>query len=177
MPDTGRVRGIIPPVAAVLLLAACGTDVVENRYVLAPAKGTMRVGAFDPMLGAARDDAKASVEPATSDAPAVMTVPMNASRALFDSGPPGDVRAGLYVPDITKRGYYVLVIAPVDGASTKATIPFNPWPGTPVDKQDQPGLDVKVATQAAQGSWRISITVQPPKKKKEPTESGQDSRS
>jgi len=163
------VRRLIASLLALLPglgLVGCGTSAYSSTFrvvVEDPAgvlgSASVRVGLFDVAGGDTVDWASRTVGSASESAPYVAKIATVETRGAFDGGPPGTVKAGLYLPDWRAHGWYSLELHPSNGREQEVQAPFVAFDGYASLAQGVPPLSVTMRPKAVGDAWEIDLRV------------------
>lgn len=147
-------------------LVGCGTSAYSSTFrvvVQDPAgvlrSGPVRVGLFDVAGGDTVDWASRTVGNASDGAPYKAKISTVETRGAFDGGPPGTVKAGLYLPDWREHGWYSLELHPSNGKEQEMQAPFVAFDGYGSLAQGVPPLSVTMRPKAVGDAWEIELRV------------------
>lgn len=147
-------------------LAGCGTAAYTSTFRVTvddPAgvlgSGSVRVSIFNVAQGDTRDWAEKTLGNASPAQPYTARVSTVESRIAFDGGPPDQVRAGLYLPDYRKLGWYSLDLKPKNGIEQRVEAPFVAWDGYGPQAKGVPPLTVTIRAKSSGDSWDLATTV------------------
>ena len=156
-------------------LTGCGTVLVTNNFAVSfdGQSGPVKVSVFDPSMGASAEWAAKTMGEALPAQPYQTSFKTTATRFVGDNSPSDSVSAGLYVPDISKAGYWALTIRPVDGQRSTVTAPFvRYWASSPSPSKGSSttsALTVVVSARRSDLTWDLSLVVLPPANRPSPT--------
>ena len=162
------------PLAAALLsvglLAGCGTALVENAFsvrVEDPSgrlpDGPVEVSIFDSVMGQSDEWARTTMGTATATEPYRTSFTSTTAKMVGDHGPSERVTAGIAVPGYAPKGYFSLVLAPVDGQTVTVEAPFVGYYDYDAALDGPvPPLPLKVTSTAGDLSWRLDIVAEVP---------------
>ena len=74
-----------------------------------------RVSVFDPLMGDTSDWAGKSMGTTAPGTPYVGSFQTTDTKMVFDSSPPNEVEAGLYLPSYNAKGYFRFRFSPIAG--------------------------------------------------------------
>lgn len=175
MARTHSVAALLTAGAAVsaMLLAGCGTVVVENTFTVRVEDPSGRLGTddvavsvFDPTMGDTNDWAGESLGLTTPAQPYRRQLPTTATKLVGDSSPPTRVTAGVYLPQFDPTGYYLIAFDPVAGqtidyAAGYVTYDYS-WETSGAARPTAPPLPMTITAEAAGNAWELGVEVRIP---------------
>lgn len=147
------------------VLTGCGTALVTNDFSVSFAghTGPVQVSVFDSSMGTSAEWAAQTMGVALTTQPYQTSFKTTATRFVGDNSASESVAAGLYVPQISKAGFWALSIRPVDGQTSTVSAPFVPYwssSASPGKTGSAPSaLTVVVTAQQSDLTWDLTLLV------------------
>ena len=154
--------------AAVLLLAGCGTAVYTHTVEIALDDAAARAGAppvtvslFDKQMGYSMEWALRQAGAAAPGRPYVGTVTSTATVMFWDMQPPERLDLSFVIPSFENRGYYFLPLEPRKSSRGTAEARFITF-GSYFPEGAAPVLKTRYVTQPLDKGWHVGLTVEIP---------------
>lgn len=160
----GRISAGVLALLSALGVAGCGTSAYPStlRVVVEDPAGlfggeAIAISVFDASSGDTRDWALKTLGQTTAGNPIEATVSSVETRIGTGGSPAREVRAGIYLPDYRRFGWYELKLQPKEGAELQVNARFIAW-----DNYSAFGvlpLPVRVTATADGKAWKLDVTV------------------
>ncbi len=159
--------------AAVVVLAGCGTATFDNQVIVTVSDPSGRLGSdqvqvavFDPMMGDTADWAEQHLGVAAPGAPYRTSVFATDTKMVGDTSPPKSVVLGMYLPQFDDTGFYSISLNPVAGQTLDYEAPYvtydYSWETTGAKRPTGPPLPMAITTGQDGDNWQFQIEVQIP---------------
>lgn len=153
----------------VLLLGACGTGVFPLEFSVSlndPAglagKPPVQVSIFDPTMGDTADWAGKTMGTASPGSPYTGGFNTTDTKMVFDSSPPKEVGAGLYLPSYNSNGYFRFRFSPVAGQVQQVNPGFVPWADFYPEGKSVVPPTLRIVSTPKDKGWSFAVTVDMP---------------
>lgn len=166
-------------VPLMMLLGACGTGVFTLQFTvslndpvgLAGAPPT-RVSVFDPLMGDTSDWAGKSMGTTAPGAPYVGSFQTTDTKMVFDSSPPNEVEAGLYLPSYNAKGYFRFRFSPIAGQQQQVKPGFAPWSDNYPQGKSVVAPILRILSTPTDKGWSFEVVVEMPESAAAPNPTG-----
>jgi hypothetical protein len=139
------------------LLSGCGTATFTNSFAVA-VESRQQVSVFDSSMGDSAEWAGRTMGVAAPGSPYTTQVFATDTKLILDNSPPGSVRVGLFLPQVTQTGYFAIDLPSVSEGAVELDAPFVAWYSEdPVEQLPAQPLGLEIVD--GPDGWVITVDV------------------